>query len=341
MAMRRGLGHPMSRGGEMKTRDILEFVKVEHTLFSLPFILMGYTLAWREYRVPEVLPYYSIDLLLILIAAVGARGLAMTLNRIIDRNIDAANPRTADRHLASGKMSLPTAWLIAVIFLAMLLVSSWHLNEVAFKMSWLPVLAFLVYPYLKRFTWACHFWLGFCLGLAPAGAWVAVTADYHGWAAITGLHETHTEFLWYPEILAISLSVMVWISAFDLQYARMDIDSDRKHGVNSFPSRFGVERTYYLTFFLTITWVALLLASGLHGFSDGDFRAWYRFPFWIHAVFLTGLLNALVIQRNKGELDEDEMKSFQKLWFYVSAATGWILYFSLIWVEYTNSGLMD
>ena len=92
--------------------------------------------------------------------AIGARGLAMALNRIIDRDIDASNPRTANRHLVSSDMSMQTAWSLSAIFLAMLLVGAWQLNEVALMMAWLPVLVFVVYPYTKRYTWLCHFWLG-------------------------------------------------------------------------------------------------------------------------------------------------------------------------------------
>ncbi|MGB0516048.1 MAG: UbiA family prenyltransferase, partial [Poseidonia sp.] len=166
----------------MDVKQVLSFIKIEHTLFSLPFVLMGYLIAVRQFGTGS-----DVDLLWILLAAVGARGLAMALNRIIDRDIDAANPRTQGRHLASGDMSMRTAWTLAAVFLAMLLISAGLLNRVALMMAWLPVLAFVIYPYMKRFTWGCHFWLGLCLGLAPAGAWVAIAADVHGWGAITGL----------------------------------------------------------------------------------------------------------------------------------------------------------
>ena len=145
-------------------KQVLSFIKIEHTLFSLPFVLLGYMIAVRQFGVGT-----SMDLLWILLAAVGARGLAMALNRIIDRDIDAANPRTQGRHLASGAMSLRTAWMLAAVFLAMLLISAGLLNEVALMMAWLPVLTFVVYPYTKRFTWGCHFWLGLCLGLQRCG----------------------------------------------------------------------------------------------------------------------------------------------------------------------------
>ena len=175
-----------------------------------------------------------------MLAAVGARGLAMALNRIVDRDIDAANPRTQGRHLASGSMSLRTAWTLSAVFLFMLLIDASLLNPVALMMAWLPVLAFVIYPYMKRFTWLCHLWLGFCLALAPAGAWVAIAADVHGWAAITGMLPTRTEFLWAPTILPVSLGVALWISAFDINYARMDMESDQEHPA-SIPSLHGSE----------------------------------------------------------------------------------------------------
>ena len=132
----------------MDTKQVLSFIKIEHTLFSLPFVLIGYFIAIDQF---DIAP--GIDLLWILLAAVGARGLAMALNRIIDRDIDAANPRTKNRHLASGAMSLNTAWGLAGVFLLLLLVSAGLLNQVALMMAWLPVLTFVVYPYMKRYTW--------------------------------------------------------------------------------------------------------------------------------------------------------------------------------------------
>ena len=131
----------------MGLRGVLEFVKIEHTLFSLPFILIGYIHAHNQFWTELSSDRFGIDIVWILVAAVGARGLAMSLNRIIDRDIDAANPRTKSRHLASGAMTMKTAWTLSAVFLGMLLFGAWRLNEVALKMAWLPVLAFVVYPY--------------------------------------------------------------------------------------------------------------------------------------------------------------------------------------------------
>ena len=126
----------------MDIKQIMSFIKIEHTLFSLPFIIIGYFIAVEQFYPADEMPL--IDLVWVLVAAIGARGLAMTLNRIIDKNIDAENPRTAQRHLASGTMSMSTAWILAAVFLGMLLLGAGMLNEVALMMSWLPVLAFVI-----------------------------------------------------------------------------------------------------------------------------------------------------------------------------------------------------
>ena len=286
----------------MNFKQIAEFVKIEHTLFSLPFVLIGYLIAAEEFN-----QGYGIDLIYILIAAVGARGLAMTLNRIIDRDIDAANPRTQGRHLASGTMSMQTAWILTAVFLLMLLVSAGLLNEVALMMAWLPVLTFVVYPYMKRFTWLCHFWLGLCLGLAPAGAWVAIAADTHGWAAITDAS------LWAPTIFAISLGVALWIAAFDINYARMDVESDREQGIHSFPSKFGERATTRTTIQLSLLWFTCF------AFSDP-----IESIYFLAASGLMAVANIYVV------LKKDSFSDFQTTLFRVSMLTGWVLLASLI-----------
>ena len=286
----------------MNLKQIAEFVKIEHTLFSLPFVLIGYLIAVEEFN-----QGYGIDILYILVAAVGARGLAMTLNRIIDRDIDAANPRTQGRHLASGTMSMQTAWMLSAVFLLMLLISAGLLNEVALMMAWLPVLAFVIYPYMKRFTWLCHFWLGLCLGLAPAGAWAAIAADTHGWAAITDAS------LWAPTMFAISLGVAFWITAFDINYARMDVESDKEQGIHSFPSKFGERATTRTTIQLTLLWFACF------AFSDPMEGIWF-----LAASGLMAIANIYVVLR------KDSFSDFQTTLFRVSMLTGWVLLASLI-----------
>ena len=267
---------------------------------------------------------FGIDILWILIAAVGARGLAMTLNRIIDRDIDAANPRTENRHLVSGAMSMNTAWTLSAIFLGMLLFGAWQLNEVALMMAWLPVLVFVIYPYTKRYTWLCHFWLGLCLALGPAGAWVAVTADVYGWAAITGIHDGYTDLLWFPTIFFISLGVTFWIAAFDINYARMDVESDRESGIHSFPSRFSEAATTRTSVQLTLLWFACFAIS-----NPMD-EIWF-----LAAAGLMSALNIAVI------IAREKLADFQTTLFRVSMLTGWVLLVAIMMIEPSSDGLFD
>lgn len=324
MGMNRVLGNQMFRGGKMNVKEILKFIKIEHTLFSLPFVLIGYIIAYNQFMhdLPVGTGWLRIDILWILIAAVGARCLAMTLNRIIDRDIDASNPRTASRALASGSMSMKTAWTLSATFLAMLLLGAWQLNEVALMMAWLPVLVFVIYPYTKRYTWLCHLWLGLCLGLAPAGAWVAVAGDVHGWAAITGMHDGYTDLLWYPTIFFISLGVALWITTFDINYARMDVESDRENGIHSFPSRFSEETTTRTSVQLTLVWFACFAIS-----NPMD-EIWF-----LGAAGVMAILNIAVI------IGREKFANFQTTLFRVSMLTGWILLLAIILME-PDKGLM-
>jgi len=256
----------------------------------LPFVFIGALMAQEQGFTVTVF-----DLVWILIAAIGARGLAMGLNRIIDRDIDAENPRTAGRHLATGTMSLNTAYLLCTVFLAMLLLGAWQLNTVALMMAWLPVLTFVIYPYMKRFTWGCHFWLGLCLALAPAGAWVGITGSELGWAAITEVS------WWYPELLLVSAGVMLWIASFDLGYALMDMKSDRENGIHSFPAAFGEKRTMQTMTLLTPIWGGLFFSLGFA------------------TILVAVMVLATIFLASRGH------ESFQAWWFRCHVATGWIL----------------
>ena len=293
----------------MKIKQVMSFIKIEHTLFSLPFILIGYIVAYNQfYDLIDSKSAFVQDLVWLLVAAIGARGLAMTLNRIIDKEIDAANPRSAKRHLSSGTMSLKTAWILAMAFLLMLLIGAGMLNEVALMMSWLPVLVFVIYPYTKRYTWLCHLWLGLCLGLAPAGAWLAIAGDYHGWESITGTDGFASGLLWQPTILFLSLGVTFWITVFDINYARMDIDSDRENGIHSFPARFGEDTTTKMSLVLTLVWMLCFIIS-----NPVD-----KIYFICGSVLLAAI-NGYVI------LKKDAIKDFQTALFRVSIFTGWAL----------------
>ncbi len=261
----------------MDLKQIASFVKIEHTLFSLPFVFIGALMAGD----PSNSQFFWI-----LIAAIGARGLAMGLNRIIDKDIDAQNPRTASRHLAQGSMSLQTAWTLCAIFLLMLVGGAWMLNPLCLYLSPIPVVAFVIYPYLKRYTWLCHWWLGGCLALAPAGAWVAITGEI-------------SSYSWYPELLYVSIGVMVWIAAFDLGYAQMDIESDRKTGIKSFPAVFQPPTT-----------MTVMLLS---------------IPIWVIAFAVVSFYGALIALALVIGVLSASGNQFQKWWFRAHISTGWIL----------------
>ena len=201
----------------MKIKDYAEFVKIEHTLFALPFAYLGALIAekgWFGFKL----------FILIALAFTGMRTVAMALNRIIDREIDALNPRTANRHLPSGRMSLREAYAILVIALIVYELSAYLINRTAFLLSPIPLIVSYIYPYLKRFTCLCHYVLGLNLALAPLGGWVAIT-DSIKFNLI---------------ILTLSLAVIFWVAGFDIIYALQDVEFDRKYGLHSIGACFGI-----------------------------------------------------------------------------------------------------
>lgn len=218
--------------------DFLKEIRAEQTLFSLPFVYTG-ALLGADFR-PTLL-----QLLLITLAAASGRALGMLFNRIIDRVIDKLNPRTASRYIASGKMSLSAAFFYAALALAVYLVSAFILGPIPFILSPVPLLFFVIYPYTKRFTWLCHFFLGITLGFAPLAGWIAVNPDVNA----------------VPFLLLAA--VALWVSGFDIIYATMDADFDRKTGIYSIPARFGNSASFVLTVILHLLAFLSLLAAGL------------------------------------------------------------------------------
>jgi 4-hydroxybenzoate polyprenyltransferase len=213
-------------------------VKFEHTIFALPFAYVGAFLAVGG--VPS-----AHDLLWITLAMVGARSLAMALNRLIDARIDAANPRTAARELPSGALSSARVVAFSLAALALYLVAVWQLDPLVRWLSPIPVAAFVIYPYLKRFTWLCHLWLGAIDGLAPVGAWAAVTGTIP-WEA------------W-----ALGAAVAAWVAGFDLFYALFDVEVDREQGLHSWATRFGERGAFIGARVLHGATIVLLVAVGV------------------------------------------------------------------------------
>jgi 4-hydroxybenzoate polyprenyltransferase len=248
-------------------------VKIEHTVFALPFAYVGAFLAVGG--APS-----AHDLAWITAAMVGARSLAMALNRLIDAGIDAHNPRTASRELPSGQLSVAQVALFSAAALALFLVAVWQLAP---KTHWLwpiPVAGFVVYPYLKRFTWLCHFWLGAVDGLAPVGAWVAIT-NHLPWEA------------WL-----LGAAVAFWVAGFDLFYALFDTEIDRAQGLHSIVTRFGVRGAFLGARLSHAVTIACLVAAGL-GLSVGAL-------YWIGVAAVAALLayeHALVKPNDLRRLD--------------------------------------
>ncbi len=219
-------------------RRFASLVKLEHTIFALPFAYVGALLAWGEAPPAR-------DLLWITVAMVGARTLAMALNRLIDAELDARNPRTASRELPAGTLSRTQVLGLCVGALGLFLVAVFQLDPVVRWLWPIPVVLFVVYPYLKRVTWLCHLWLGASLGLAPVGAWVALTGELP-WPA------------W-----ALGGAVALWVAGFDLFYSLFDLEHDRAQGLHSWAVRFGTRGVFVGARALHLGTVALLAAAGL------------------------------------------------------------------------------
>src|SRR3954453_17579595 len=231
--------------------------KFEHTIFALPFAYVGAFLAVDG--IPS-----AHDLLWITLAMVGARSLAMALNRLIDARIDARNPRTAGREIPSGQLSLVQVVLFIAASLALFLVAVWQLAP---KTHWLwpiPVIGFVVYPYLKRFTWLCHLWLGAVDGLAPVGAWVAIT----------------NQLPW--EAWMLGAAVALWVAGFDFFYALFDADIDRTQKLHSVVTRFGARGAFLAARIAHALTVVFLVAAGL-GLGVGVF-------YWLGVAVVAALL---------------------------------------------------
>jgi 4-hydroxybenzoate polyprenyltransferase len=236
---------------------LARLVKIEHTVFALPFAYVGAFLAVNG--TPS-----AHDLLWITVAMVGARSLAMALNRLIDAGIDARNPRTAGRELPSGQLSAAQVALFSAASLALFLVAVWQLAPRTHWLWPIPVIGFVLYPYLKRWTWLCHFWLGAVDGLAPVGAWVAIT----------------NRLPW--EAWLLGAAVMFWVAGFDLFYALFDADIDREQGLHSIVTRFGVRGSFVGARLSHIATVACLVAAGA-GLSVGVL-------YWIGVAAVAALL---------------------------------------------------
>ncbi len=257
-------------------KKYFSFVKIEHTLFSLPLVYAGVFLASRG-----VFPGWK-PVLLVLAAATGARTVAFALNRIIDRRIDARNPRTASRDLPTGRMTVGEGIGVLSAGLGLYFGSAYVLSFFCFVMSPIPLVVFLVYPMMKRFTPLAHFGVGLGLAMGPLGGWFAISPSFEG--------------LLTPALL--SLYTLLWVAGFDIIYSTLDEAFDRKESLFSFPSRFGRERALRYSGYLHLAAFTVLVALYLQ--SVLSLMA-------LPLLFLTGFL--LYLEQKKA--DDVELAFFK------------------------------
>jgi 4-hydroxybenzoate polyprenyltransferase len=220
-----------------RIRTVLEMIKFEHSVFALPFALTGALLAARATR--NSWPTLR-QILWIVVAMVAARSAAMTINRIVDLRYDRENPRTKQRALATGALSVSFAWTFTLIAVAVFVLAAWQLNPLALKLAPVALIVLFFYSFTKRFTSWSHFFLGFALGISPAAAWIAVTGRLD------------------PRILILCAGVTLWVGGFDVLYACQDIDYDQRAGLFSIPKRFGIANALLIARIMHIGVVALL-----------------------------------------------------------------------------------
>jgi 4-hydroxybenzoate polyprenyltransferase len=225
------------------TRITLEMIKWEHSIFALPFALMGAVLAADGWPPLRVLGW-------IVVCMVGARSAAMAFNRLVDAKIDAANPRTAGRALPSGIVSRPFVVLFTVISAAVFLLGAAMLNRLTLELAPVALAIVLLYSYMKRVTRWSHLVLGLALGIAPAAAWIAVRGSLE------------------PRVVLLTAIVMLWVGGFDVLYACQDFEHDRRVGLRSVPQAFGLRGAFWIARVMHLT-MAVLLFVMVHVFSLG------------------------------------------------------------------------
>jgi 4-hydroxybenzoate polyprenyltransferase len=244
-------------------KNYLSLVKFSHTIFALPFALIGFSLALSEgYS-------FSIKLfLLVLVCMITARNSAMAFNRFIDRKFDALNPRTAIREIPAGIINPKNALFFIIINCLLFVTSTFFINTICFYLSPVALFTLLFYSYTKRFTPLCHLVLGCGLALAPIGAYLAVTGV----------------FAWLP--LLFSFTVFTWVSGFDIIYALQDEAFDREHQLNSIPVLLGTKGALRFSEILHVFSIAFVVTAGFLGH--------FNFLYWIG----TGLFSGLVIYQH-------------------------------------------
>jgi 4-hydroxybenzoate polyprenyltransferase len=249
--------HPAVSTVIRNTRLTFEMIKIEHTLFALPFAFLGAVLAANGLPTLRQTGW-------IILAMVGARSAAMAFNRLVDRRIDARNPRTAMRALPTGALSVGFVWLFTIVSALLFLFAAAMLNRLTLLLSPIALASVLLYSFTKRWTQFSHIVLGWCLSIAPTGAWIAIRGQIGS-----------------PLPLLLSLVVLLWTAGFDVLYACQDYEFDRAEQLHSIPARFGIER-------------ALWISRGLHAIAFLSLMWLYRLsglgPLALAGVVVTGVL---------------------------------------------------
>jgi 4-hydroxybenzoate polyprenyltransferase len=275
-------------------RTVLEMIKFEHSVFALPFALVGALLAARA---ANSLPTLW-QILWIVVAMVGARSAAMTVNRIADMEYDRRNPRTSKRALPAGELSVGFAVMFTAVSATALILAAWQLNALALKLSPLALAILFFYSYTKRFTSWSHFVLGLCLGISPAAAWIAIRGSLD----------------W--RVLILCAAVTLWVGGFDVLYACQDVEFDRAAGLFSIPKRVGISKALEIARAMHVAMVLLLmwLAWSFH-------LVW---PAWVGIAVVAALLSY-----EHSLLKPDDLSKMNAAFFTVN---GYIsLLFLLFW----------
>jgi 4-hydroxybenzoate polyprenyltransferase len=221
-----------------KITEFSELLKLEHSLFALPFAFMGAILAANG------LPSLK-QVILISLAMVFARTAGMSFNRVLDSKIDADNPRTKDRAVPAGRVSKASVWALAILSLAGLSASAYFLNPLAFALSPLCHILLFAYSLMKRFTWACHFFLGLVEAFAPIGGWIAIEGTCNEWTPIY-----------------LGLATIFWIAGMDVVYATQDSSYDKERGLHSIPAKFGDNASFNIARVCHIITMGFIIAAG-------------------------------------------------------------------------------
>ena len=241
-------------------KNYLSFIKFSHTIFALPFALIGFVLSIKD----DLTKFNPVLLIYVVLCMVFARSAAMGFNRFIDRKFDALNPRTKMREVPAGVISTSAALIFVVLMSVLFIATTWFINPICFYLSPVALLVVLGYSYTKRFTALCHIVLGVGLALAPIGAYLAVTG----------------KFAWLP--LLFSFTVLFWVSGFDIIYALQDEEFDRSQNLKSIPGYLGKKNALHLSELLHVLSALLVIFAGYY--------AAFGYLYWIGVLVFCGLL---------------------------------------------------